>query len=230
MSQAPLHLIGGGPGAILQTRRHLKAAVKELGIKKPLIAYVGAAWNDHAGFRHMLSAAFLGTGARVEPAHLAHKRSNVARAKQLLDECDAVFMSGGDVEHGMRVLHGRGADEQLRELARAGKPFIGISAGSIMLGQHWVRFPDDDENKAEPFDCLGIAPLTMDAHSEESNWDELRVLVRLLGKGAIGYGVPSKGRLRVELGAKPKLSAHGDHITRLRFQAGALIDDPPLSP
>ncbi len=225
-----LHLIGGGPGAMMQTRRHIHDAVNEIAKPKPLIAYVGAASGDNLGFQKMLSAAFLGTGARVEGVKLVSKRASTEKARELLEKCDAVFMSGGDVEQGIQVLREREVDGQLRDLAKAGKPFIGISAGSIMLGQHWVRFPGDDESKAEPFDCLGIAPLSMDAHSEESNWDELRVLVKLLGKGAIGYGVPSKGRLRVELGAKPKLSAHGDKIARLRFQAGALIDDPPLAP
>jgi peptidase E len=227
---AILHLIGGGPGALLQTRRHIQSAVKQLGKKKPLVAYVGAASNDHAGFRHMLSAAFLGTGARLEPAHFAHQRAAVAKSKQLLEDCDLVFMSGGDVEHGMKVLDDRDASGLLKRLARAGKPFVGISAGSIMLCRHWVRFPGDDEARAELFDCLGIAPLHMDAHSEADNWSELRVLVRLLARAdprALGYGVPSRGCLRID--AAGELSALGDAIARVKSKNGAPVDDKPLA-
>lgn len=229
-----IHLIGGGPGALIATRRHIHEAVRATGAKKPLVAYVGVASNDNLGFMKMLSAAFLGTGARVEMAKLARKTAKPANARALLEAADLVFMSGGDVEHGIKLLDERGVADDLRRLAAAGKPFVGISAGSIMLGQHWVRFPDDDDAKAEPFACLGIAPLSMDAHSEGDGWSELRVLVRVLAKTGAepkGYGVPSKGCLRVELGGKaPKLTALGAPITRLAVKADKIIDGPPLLP
>ena len=227
-----VHLIGGGPTprAFAATRRHLKQAVKGLGLKKPLVAYVGAASNDNVTFQKMISAIFLGTGARVEPARLARKNAKVDSARQLLHDCDLVFMSGGDVEHGMKILDDRGVSDDLRTLAAAGKPFVGISAGSIMTCRSWVRFPDDDDTKAEPFACLGIVPLHMDAHSEDDDWSELRVLVSLLsarGEPAVGYGVPSLGCLRVELGTKtPKLHALGAPIVRV----GAPRDKAPLAP
>jgi len=230
-----IHLIGGGPGALLATRRHIKQAVQAVGKKKPLVAYIGVASNDNVGFQKMLSAAFVGTGARIEMARLARKNASVTTARRLLDDCDLVFMSGGDVEHGMRILNERGVADDLRRLARAGKPFLGVSAGSIMTCQTWVRFPDDDEAKAEPFDCLGIAPVHMDAHSEADDWPELRTLVRLLARedaGAVGYGVPSKGCLRVEFNGsgKAKLTALGAPIARIGAKAGKPVDRAPLAP
>jgi peptidase E len=227
-----LHLIGGGPGAIREMRRHLQAAVAATGKEKPLVAYVGAASGDNAGFRAMLSGAFLGTGARLEPARLVSPRAKPADAIGLLEECDLVFMSGGDVEAGMKVLEDRGAAAVLRRLGREGKPMVGISAGSIMLGQHWVRFPDeDDDSTAEPFDCLRIAPLSMDAHSEGDGWSELKVLVRLLGERkiepALGYGVPSKGCLTVDPSGNPHAS--GVPIARFCFRDGQAVEADPLT-
>lgn len=230
-----VHLIGGGPGAIAATRRHLKEAVRAVGKAKPLVAYVGVASNDDAGFFQLLAGAFRGTGARVELARLARKNASVARARKLLDEADLIFLSGGDVEHGMRLLQERGVDDHLRALARAGKPFVGVSAGSIMAGLGWVRFPDDDEAKAERFPCLGIAPVHMDAHSEDDGWSELRVLVRLMARdaGAVGYGVPSKGCLRVEparAGKPAKLTALGAPVTRLSLKRGSVVENAALAP
>jgi peptidase E len=232
-----IHLVGGGPGALLATRGHLKRAVAALGKKKPLIAYIGVASNDNLGFQKMLSAAFVGTGARVEMAKLARKSAKLSNARALLADCDLVFMSGGDVEHGMNLLNERGVADELRALARAGKPFAGISAGSIMTCEKWVRFPGDDDSKAETFDCLGIAPVHMDAHSEADGWPELRTLVKLLAvrdPQAVAYGVPSKGCLAVELapdGGKAKLKALGAEITRIAAnKAGAPVDKPPLKP
>jgi cyanophycinase-like exopeptidase len=230
-----IFLIGGGPGAIMSTRKLLKQALATLGPKakktKTRLAYVGAASNDNVGFQKMLSGLFLGTGASLESVKLARKNASVATAKRVLEECDAVFMSGGDVEHGMRILDERGVSDHFRKLAKQGKPFIGISAGSIMTGLGWVRFPDEgDEARAEPFPCLGIAPVYMDAHSEEDDWSELRVLMQLLGKkhpDVVGYGVPSKGCLHVELGgAAPKLRALGYAVARI----GVKKDRAPLLP
>ncbi len=231
-----IHLVGGGPGAILATRSHIKRAVAAVGKKKPLVAYVGVASNDNLGFQKMLSAAFLGTGARIEMAKLARKTAKVSNARALFADCDLIFMSGGDVEHGMNLLNERGVADELRALARAGKPFLGISAGSIMTCRQWVRFPGGDESKAEPFECLGIAPVHMDAHSESDNWPELRTLVTLLARSdaaAVAYGVPSKGCLRVDLAAdgKPKLKALGAEVARVAVnKAGQPVDKTPLKP
>lgn len=229
-----IHLIGGGPGAILATRRHIKSAIQALEAKHPLVAYVGVASDDNRGFFQMLSAGFLGSGARLELVKLARKNASVASARRLLDDCHLVFMSGGDVEHGMNLIQERGVADDLRRLAGDGKPFVGISAGSIMMCQHWVRFPDDDDARAETFACLGIAPLHMDAHAEADGWPELRTLVRLVAAGdagAVGYGVPSKGCLRVSLdGGKPKLAALGAPIARIGVRAGKPVDRAPLHP
>jgi peptidase E len=231
-----IHLVGGGPGALLATRHHIKRAVDAVGKKKPLVAYVGVASNDNLDFQKMLAAAFVGTGARIQMAKLARKSAKLSNALALLADCDLIFMSGGDVEHGMNLLNERGVADELRKLARAGKPFLGISAGSIMTCKKWVRFPGDDDSKAETFDCLGIAPVHMDAHSEADNWPELRTLVKLLARSdadALAYGVPSKGCLRVEVAAdgKPKLKPLGAEITRIAAnKSGQPVDKTPLKP
>jgi peptidase E len=229
-------LIGGGPGGIVTTRKHIQHALKGITAKNPLVAYVGAASDDNAGFAKMLSGLFLGTGARLEMVKLAKKSASVATARQLLADSDLVFVSGGDVDHGMHVLAERDVAEDLRRLARDGKPFVGISAGSIMMCRQWVRFVDDDDAKAEPFDCLGIVPLHMDAHSEDDEWSELRVLVHLLARRdgeATGYGVPSKGCLRVEHDAHGAATptALGAPVVRISAKGdGAVVVEPPLEP
>jgi hypothetical protein len=78
---------------------------------------------------------------------------------------------------------------------------FGISAGSIMLGTHWVRWenPDDDASAAL-FDCIGLTPLVCDTHAEMEGWEELQTAVALRGAGGRGYGIPSGGTLRVRPG------------------------------
>jgi peptidase E len=237
-----VHLVGGGPGTVLALRRHFKAALGALGREKALVAYVGTASNDDAGFFRMIRAGLTtavsrGRGARMELAKLASPRASASEARALLEDSDMVFVSGGDVEHGMRVLEERDMARTLRALSAAGKPMFGISAGSLMLAREWVRFPDeDDDSTAELFPCLGIAPLHVDAHSEDDGWSELRVLVRLLhergDREPVGHGLTRKGALRVVLdgprGDRAKMEPMGTPIPRLVVRRGKVVDAAPL--
>jgi hypothetical protein len=131
------------------------------------------------------------------------------------------------------VLHERDMAKPLKALARAGKPMFGVSAGSIMLACEWVRFPDDDAAKAELFPCLGIAPLHADAHAEQDDWDELRVLVDLLRRRGdadpVGYGLTRKGGLRLEVaGDDVQMKALGTAIPRVGVRASKVVDLSPL--
>jgi hypothetical protein len=108
----------------------------------------------------------------------------------------------------------------LSELHLDGKPFIGLSAGSIMLARSWVRWPDaDNDATAATFPCLGMAPLLCDTHAEKEDWEELKTLLRLSGPEA-GYGIPAGAALRIK--ADGPLSALGRPVPRFKFQDGRI--------
>src|SRR5262249_6528477 len=144
--------------------------------------------------------------ARIELVKIAAPRAKLREAKALLDECDLVFMSGGDVDAGMKTLRRKGMDAAIVALARAGKPIFGVSAGSLMLASEWVRFRGEGHARPQIFPCLGVAPIHVDAHSEEDDWSELRILVELLRRRGdakpIGYGLTKKGGLRLSIDAR----------------------------
>ena len=227
-----LHLVGGGPGTVLALRRHYKAAIAGLGKDRPLVAYVGTATDDNRGFFAMIRGALSATTARMVLVRIASARASMADARKLLAESDMVFVSGGDVERGVQLLNDRDMAEPLRALARRDNPMFGISAGSIMLAREWVRFPDDDDSRAEIFPCLGIAPVHVDAHSEDDGWSELRVLVRLLhergDRDPVGYGLTRKGGLRVDLDGGPRLTPFGTPIPRIVVTKGRVTEGKAL--
>ena len=76
-----------------------------------------------------------------------------------------------------------------------------MSAGAIMLGERWIRWPraDASDDEAETYECLGIAPCALDTHGEGDGWAEARsfaaVRARELKRKAKAYGVPSGGAL-----------------------------------
>jgi peptidase E len=204
MLRSSIHLIGGGPGTLTSLRSHLRMALPP-GVrgKKPLVAYVGAASGDDAGFQRMIGDELVRAGGRVKGVKLASPRAKVSAATALLEDCDAVFVSGGDVAAGMAVLEQRDVLPLFRRLGEQGKPMIGISAGSIMLARAWVRFPDDPTHGAPAvFPCMSIAPVYVDAHAEEDRWSELRTLLELLGEAAeprpVGYGLTRKGGILIQ--------------------------------
>jgi len=178
----------------------LRDALLASGLPVPRIAYIGAASHDDAGFFRRLSSLLQQAGARdVVLARTCGRGANWRESTQAaLAQADAIFVSGGDVEAGMRALATAGVIPSLQERFDAGVPFIGLSAGSIMLGREWIAWGDpDDDATARPFDCLGFAPLICDTHAEDDDWSELRALLALRPVGTRGYGITAPAMLRV---------------------------------
>ncbi len=227
---APVYLLAGGPGRRLGRDPVLSRAIESSRVERPSIAYIGAASGDSKPFFEMLAAYLVRCGAgRVELAATASGRAKIERTRALLEASDMILMSGGDVEEGMAVLEERGLTEYLRGLHARGKPFFGISAGSIMLARQWIRWADeDDDSTASLFPCLGIAPVNCDTHGEEEGWEELRVLLRLCPEGALGYGIPSGAALGVY--PDGAVEAVGAPVGRFAARDGEARDDGEVRP
>ena len=190
-------IAGGWPSDPAILNRCLKRALKACGKPNPSVAYVGTASGDDLPFFRSMKSLLIKAGSgQVELAPLAGEKADAEKAGRLLQASDAVFLSGGEMEDGMKWLRLHGTDRLLRDLFENGKTFFGLSAGSIMMGARWVHWdtPDDDTT-ASLFDCLGFVPTVFDTHAENESWHELKTALRLLGPGAKGFGIPSNGML-----------------------------------
>jgi peptidase E len=232
--QKPVYLIAGGRGSAVRRGPDplIHEALKLAGVERPAIAYVGAASGDNAGFRAMISRMLREAGAGgIRLAPMCGSRGSPAKAKRVLEESDIVFMSGGDVEAGMNVLKKNGMAVFLLDLYRKGKPFFGVSAGSIMLAEKWVRW-DDSEAGSDPelFSCLALARICCDTHDEENDWDELRALARLTPAGRAVYGIPSGTALVAH--ADGTLRAIGGAVHRFRREGSIVrqVENLPVTP
>ena len=228
----PLFLLAGGRG--MRTTKGpdpvLQAIFRPAGVRKPRVAYVGAASGDNAEFRLWLTALMKESGAgQVTLAPLCGRRGDTEKAGEVLEASDLVFMSGGDVEEGMQVLLEKEMTAILQRFHREGKPFFGTSAGSIMLARQWIRWEDpSDDKSAALFDCLGLAPVICDTHGEDDGWEELKALLRLSPAGTIGHGIVSGAALFV--GPARTVSAMGGEVHRFRNRAGKVIQIESLLP
>ena len=224
-AKKPVYLLAGGRGSRRQTPDPLLQAVfREFGVPSPAIAYVGVASGDDRSFFGMITSMFKEAGAgKVSHALIAPGNADLKKARSILEAADIIFISGGDVEAGMDILREKGLITFLSGLHCQGKPFFGLSAGSIMLAREWIRWRDpDDDATAEIFPCLGIAPAICDTHAEGDDWEELKALLKLEEEGAEGYGLPSgagikvfpDGRVEALGGAVPQYLHHGDKVKK----------------
>jgi peptidase E len=196
----PVFLFAGGRPRNAQTLTPLFQEVfRESGKASPTVAYVGAASEDSKPFFLMMATFLKGAGAgKIKHAIISFEKSDLKKAQNIINSADIVYISGGDVELGMRVLQEKNMIDFLVELYRQGKPLFGMSAGSIMLAKEWIRWRDpNDDTTAEVFPCLGIAPVICDTHGEQEGWEELQALLKLEPDNVKGYGIVSGLAIKV---------------------------------
>ena len=220
----PVLLLAGGPGTRKSAYRPiLRDLLAQTGKARPLVAYLGAATDDDrrfAGFMEALVAAAGPCTFRLAP--VVGRRAAGGAARAVIETADLVLLGGGDVELGMQRLRERDLARPLAEKHQGGCPFLGVSAGAILLALRWVRWPDpQDDGSAEPFDCLGLAPILCDCHGEEDGWAELEALLRLAGGRALGHGIRAGAALRVTAGGAVELLC--GEVDRLQLRGGKAV-------
>jgi peptidase E len=214
----PTTLIAGQFGSPhFGTKPHLAEALARTGTDKPTVLYLGVANGDDARFGAALAQVAKDAGAHeVVWPRLARKRKQIATMRAALAAADLVLVGGGDVDAGVRALREAALVEDLRAAADRGVVFAGMSAGAIMLGARWIRWPhahagDDD---AETYECVGVVPYAIDTHGEGDGWREAMayaaVRARELGAEARVYCVPSGGALVIH--PQGKLEARGEPV------------------
>jgi peptidase E len=222
----PVYLLAGGRQSLHEeTSTLIHNIFKENRITSPNVAYIGAANRDSKTFYQRTAKLLKASGAvMVTHAQLFPTGVNLKKARELLASAQIVYISGGDVFEGILVLQQNHMIDFLHDLYEQGTLFLGISAGSIMLADTWVRWRDPDDNStAELFPCLGFAPILCDTHDEENGWEELVMALKLSKNGQKGYGIVSgtaikvypNRRLEVLIGVTHQLIHSEGRITRL---------------
>jgi peptidase E len=229
MNSKPIYLMAGGRGRkspedIIQT------VLKETGKNKPTIAYVGVASGDNWAFYLMISAMIKKSGdCQIKRVVIARPKADLQKAREVLESADAIFMSGGDVESGMKILEEKKMTEFLVDLFHQDKVFFGASAGSIMLAKEWVTWEDpEDDSSAGLFPCLGMTSIICDTHAEEDDWEELKAALKLKNDNTRGYGIPSGSCLKVY--PDGRVEAMGGTVNQYLKKGGLIIKQPDLLP
>lgn len=222
----PVYLLAGGRQENREKMSLLVQRIfKENGLKAPSIAYVGVASRDDGRFFQYVAGLLMECGAgKVNHALIYADDADLKKAQNVLNQSDLVLISGGDVDEGMQVLREKKMIGFLKKLYDDGKPFFGLSAGSVMLAKEWVRWSDpEDDSTATLFPCLDFVPIICDMHDEEGNWEELRIALRLAEDGTKGYGITSGAAIKADYtgeiealgGAIHQFIRRGNQVSRI---------------
>ena len=173
----------------------IRDVIRENGMEGASAAYIGTANGEHPMFFERMKEGLLAAGVeKVTLAPLVGRKRNVEKAKAAIRDAQVIFISGGEVEDGMKGLP-EDVRAALWEQYEAGALYIGISAGTIMMGKAWPHWDDEDNDfdNAWLFDCIGFVPTVFDTHCEDEGWPELKKAVELSAEGFTGYGIPAGG-------------------------------------
>jgi len=220
----PILLLAGSPGGRSDYRPVIAEALRASGKRRPAVAFLGAATDDDPRFMGWMRTLVTSAGpCTFQHSPQAGRNGAGGLARGVIEAADVVFVGGGDVELGMRRLLERDLAGTLREKHAGGAPFVGISAGAIMLARRWIRWRDpDDDASAELFECLGLAPLLCDCHGEEDGWGELKALLRLAGGRSLGYGLRAGSAVRVA--GDGSVDPAGGEVDRFQVRSGEVRD------
>jgi len=83
---------------------------------------------------------------------------HLSKDKSYLQECDAVYIGGGNTYELLREIRQFHFQIPLLEFAHAGKPIYGGSAGAVILGKdiQTIRYMDTDNHSTENTSGLNI--------------------------------------------------------------------------
>ena len=122
-------------------------------------AGVTISWDDYA---RRVRDVFEGLGHEVACAH------ETPDPLAELDRSDAIVVGGGNTFHLLAKLYETGLLDAIRDIARAGMPYIGWSAGSNVACPTIRTTNDMPITEPQSLDALGLIPFQINAHYTEA--------------------------------------------------------------
>ena len=89
--------------------------------------------------------------------YVIDNRTKITEAKRLVQEASCIFLMGGHATKQMQLMHEKGIFDEIR---RSNAVILGVSAGSMNMGNHTVDFYES----LTSYEGLGFADITIKAH------------------------------------------------------------------
>lgn len=105
--------------------------------------------EEYSGYVDDDREAFLHLGITIDELHIEQETTEIIRKK--LSENDLIYVSGGNTFYLLQELKKSGVDQLIIEHVKAGKLYIGASAGSIILSKNIAYFTQVDDKSLAPY-------------------------------------------------------------------------------
>ncbi len=178
----------GEDGLFMDRVRHVMGQEPDVPDETLRAAYLGASNGDDPAFYDIFVAAM--SGINVRRCRMIPSEPSEAD-EDYLAQADLILLAGGDVKRGWDVFKETGLVSKIVERYYSGAVLMGVSAGAIQLGlRGWAGL---EPAAGGTFSTFQIVPYVIDVHDETAEWRRLTQIVRRIGEGGRGLGIPSGG-------------------------------------
>jgi dipeptidase E len=130
---------------------HAEPEIRRFLAKKRTVAFCPFAAHDHEAYTEKVRDRFKAMGLEIVPM-------------EELDRAEAIFVGGGNTFRLLKKLYDRKLLDVIRQRARAGMPYIGSSAGSVITSPTIRTTNDMPIVEAPSLDSLGLIPFQLNCH------------------------------------------------------------------
>jgi dipeptidase E len=182
---------------------HVETEIRDFLKDTTRIAFVPFALYDRKQYAAQARERFRGMGHDLISVH------DVSNPKRAIDEADAIFVGGGNTFRLLKGLYDWNLLAMIRQAVKAGMPYIGSSAGSIVACPSLKTTKDMPVVEPPSFEALGLVGFQISPHYLDPNpssthmgeTQEQRILQFLEENEAPVVGLREGGILRVEDGS-----------------------------
>ncbi|MFQ5701401.1 MAG: dipeptidase PepE [Acidobacteriota bacterium] len=122
------------------------------------LLFIPFALHDHEEYTRVVRERFASCGLAVE------KLAAGPAASDAIEEAEALFVGGGNTFRLLEAIQRFHLIEPIRRRARAGMPYLGSSAGTVMAGPTIRTTNDMPIIQPASFKALGLVPFQINCH------------------------------------------------------------------
>ena len=146
-------------------------------LKGKKLAFIPTAslFEEYTDYVDEAKQAFENMGLNVEVLDVSSAPKDLI--ERTLQRCDLIYVSGGNTFFLLQELEKSGAKTIILEQVKGGKPYIGESAGSVIMAPNISYVKDVDDEKAAPqlksFEGLGLVDFYPLPHYKSFPFEEV---------------------------------------------------------
>ena len=219
---------------------HAEAEIRDFIGERVRVVFIPYALHDRRAYSEQAEGRFRSMGLEFRSVH------DTSNAERAIEQTEIIFIGGGNTFRLLSELQQNQLIEPIRRAVRAGTPYIGSSAGSIVACPSLKTTKDMPVIQPLSFEALALVPFQISPHyldpdpssTHMGETQEQRILQFLEENEEPVVGLREGSSLRVEgddvmlkgphsarifrCGAPPVEAASGSNLRELLFQPTSL--------